>query len=61
MIQANSSNITTQDFIEKGFFPKELVPAFTTENLAVNLDKINHYVQNPPKKYSKFISYSLGI
>ncbi|MBD2254690.1 RNA-directed DNA polymerase [Nostoc parmelioides] len=58
MIQANSSNITTQDFIEKGFFPKELVPAFTTEHLAANLNKINHYVQNPSKKYSKFISYS---
>ncbi|AVH65505.1 RNA-directed DNA polymerase [Nostoc sp. 'Peltigera membranacea cyanobiont' N6] len=59
MIQENSSNIiTTQDFIEKGFFPKELVPAFTTENLADNLDKINSNIQNPSKKSSKFLSYS---
>ncbi|ODH00533.1 hypothetical protein A4S05_32865 [Nostoc sp. KVJ20] len=57
MIQTNSPLIQTEDFIRSGFFPKELVPAFTTEGLANNLDKINSIVQETPKKSSSKCSY----
>jgi len=49
---------TTQDFIKRGFFPKELVPAFTTENLAQNLHHIKEYLENLPYPASKCCSYS---
>ncbi|MEP0859675.1 RNA-directed DNA polymerase [Trichocoleus sp. DQ-U1] len=37
---------TIQDFIKKGFFPKELVPAFTTESLAQNLDRVKQILES---------------
>lgn len=59
MIQKNSPVIKTKDFIRSGFFPKELVPAFTTEELANNLDKINSIVQQKSNTiHSKCFYYS---
>jgi len=58
MIESNSHivTVTSKDFIEKGFLPKELVPAFTTEMLANNLDKISDI--NPKQVSSKLVPYS---
>jgi hypothetical protein len=61
MTETHSSLIQTEDFIRSGFFPKELVPAFTTEGLANNLDKVNDIVQvtsQKPKLHSKCSYYS---
>lgn len=49
---------TTQDFIGKGFFPKELVPTFTTENLAQNLHHVKDYLENSQYPASKCCSYT---
>jgi hypothetical protein len=49
---------TIKDFIAKGFFPKELAPAFTTENLAQNLHELIRYVENSTRKDSKCCYYS---
>lgn len=61
MTETQSPLIQTKDFIRSGFFPKELVPAFTTEGLANNLDKVNDIVQvtsQKPKLHSKCSYYS---
>lgn len=57
MAKTHPSIIQTGDFIRGGFFPKELVPAFTTEGLANNLDKVNHIVQSTPIRDSSKCSY----
>ena len=58
MTETHSTVIETENFIRSGFFPKELVPAFTTEGLANNLDKVNDIVQATlPKTYSKCSYY----
>jgi len=52
------STPTLENFIAKGFFPKELVPAFTTENLSLNLHKVIRNAENPHRKDSKCCHYS---
>ena len=59
MTETHSPLIQTEDFIRSGFFPKELVPAFTTEGLANNLDQVNDIVQATlPKHFSQCSYYS---
>ena len=47
----------TENLIRSGFFPKELVPAFTTEEFANNLNKVNDIVQGTSPKISTKCSY----
>ncbi|MBD1930472.1 MULTISPECIES: RNA-directed DNA polymerase [Cyanophyceae] len=49
---------TIQDFIKKGFFPKELVPAFTTESLAQNLPSFKEILGSKNNLASKCFYYS---
>lgn len=57
MTTTNYPFIQTEDFVRRGFFPKELVPAFTTEGLADNLDKVNQIVQETLSNSSSKCSY----
>lgn len=52
------STPTIENFIAKGFFPKELVPAFTTEKLARNIHQLVNNAENPHRKDSKCCHYS---
>jgi len=51
--------VTTQEFIREGYFPKKIVPAFTTKLLADKLQAIVNDLQKFSKKTSRCSTYSI--
>jgi hypothetical protein len=53
-----TDTITKKLLVEKGYFPKELIPAFTTENLAKVLQYLPNNLEALSRKHSRYCSHS---